>query len=115
MDGCCADLTMALVYGAFLVSVADEKEDRFFYYGRQTLFLMVLVLCKNTGFLWAAFGLLFNYGYHFLMHRKAAAGREAKRADRRALLLVTLLPILTGLAAMMPAFRCVGFRAWVIV
>ena len=74
MDGCCADLTMALVYGAFLVSVADEKEDRFFYYGRQTLFLMVLVLCKNTGFLWAAFGLLFNYGYHFLMHRKAAAG-----------------------------------------
>ncbi len=98
MDGCCADLTMALVYGAFLVSVADEKEDRFFYYGRQTLFLMVLVLCKNTGFLWAAFGLLFNYGYHFLMHRKAAAGREARRADRRALLLVTLLPILTEMS-----------------
>lgn len=111
MDGCCADLTMALVYGAFLVSVADEKEDRLFYYGRQALFLMVLVLCKNTGFLWAAFGLLFDYGYHFLMHRRASAGREMRRADRRAsagqeagktdrraLFLVTLLPVLTEMS-----------------
>lgn len=96
-DGCCADLTMALIYGAFLTSVLDrEGHGRFFYYGRQALFLMVLVLCKNTGFLWVAFGLCFDYGYHILMHRSEGNDKAAKRADRRALFLVTLLPVLTG-------------------
>lgn len=107
-DGCCADLTMALVYGAFLVSVADrEGRSRFFYYGRQALFLMVLVLCKNTGFMWAAFGLLFDYGYHFFFLRSASAGgshkgnTDQRESDRKPegclkpLLAVTLLPVLT--------------------
>ncbi|MCM1136186.1 MAG: hypothetical protein NC400_11515 [Clostridium sp.] len=94
LDGCCADLTMALVYGAFLASVADQRENRFLYYGRQALYLAMLILCKNTGFIWAAFGLIFDYGYHFLKHRKISAGRKEKRADRRALLIVTLFPIL---------------------
>lgn len=94
-DGCCADLTMAVVYGAFLTAVIDrERHGRFFYYGRQALFLMVLVLCKNTGFIWAAFGLLFDYGYHQLMHMDKKAERWEKRADRYALFAVTLLPIL---------------------
>lgn len=94
-DGCCADLTMALVYGAFLASVVDrEGHSRIFYYGRQALFLMILVLCKNTGFLWVAFGLLFDYGYHFLIHRSESSDRSGKRADRRALFLVTLMPVL---------------------
>ncbi len=98
-DGCCADLTMALVYGAFLVSVVDrpgnEKTESggsmpaqaacrreygmFFYYGRQALLLMILVLCKNTGFLWAAFGLLFDYGFHFLLCRRENSRRGRKR------------------------------------
>lgn len=95
-DGCCADLTMALVYGAFLTAVVDRQgNDRFFYYVRQALFLMVLVLCKNTGFLWAAFGLLFDYGYHLLIYHREGSGKEAKRADGRALFLVTLAPVLT--------------------
>lgn len=123
-DGCCADLTMALVYGAFLVSVADQEgHDRLFYYGRQALFLMVLVLCKNTGFLWAAFGLLFDYGYHFFFLRPGRgkhageesvlrhgvgrhAGQESalrpgfvRHAGQKSvlwpLLAVTLLPVLT--------------------
>lgn len=82
LDGCCADLTMALVYGAFLVSVADRKgKGRLFYYGRQALFLMVLVLCKNTGFIWAAFGLLFDYGYHVIQHGKEN-DREGRKKDR---------------------------------
>lgn len=83
-NGCCADLTMAVVYGAFLTSVADrEGRSGRFYYGRQALFLMVLVLCKNTGFIWAAFGLLFDYGYHMLVCRKES---------RRGLFFVTLMP-----------------------
>ncbi|MBQ8877560.1 MAG: hypothetical protein IJ029_02435, partial [Lachnospiraceae bacterium] len=33
MDGCCADLTMALIYGAFLVAVADKDgHSELFYY-----------------------------------------------------------------------------------
>lgn len=95
-DGCCADLSMAVVYGAFLTAVVDrEGRGRLFYYGRQALFLMILVLCKNTGFIWAAFGLLFDYGYHLLVHQSENSNRERKRADGRALFVVTLLPVLT--------------------
>lgn len=98
LDGCCADLTMAVVYGAFLTAVVSGREQgRLFYYGRQALFLMVLVLCKNTGFVWAAFGLLFDYGYHGLMHKNKADRRE-KRADVRALFGVTLMPVLTEMS-----------------
>lgn len=98
LDGCCADLTMALVYGAFLVSVADRKgKGRLFYYGRQALFLMVLVLCKNTGFIWAAFGLLFDYGYHVIQHGKEN-DREGRKKDRQTLLIVTFLPVLTEMS-----------------
>lgn len=91
LDGCCADLTMAVIYGAFLTAVADRKHGGFFYYGRQALFLMVLVLCKNTGFIWAAFGMIFSCGYQYAVHKKEAAGK----ADTKGLLAVILLPILT--------------------
>ncbi|MGN0376697.1 MAG: hypothetical protein ACI4ED_03585 [Suilimivivens sp.] len=85
-DGCCADLTMAVIYGAFLASVVDRQEHgERFYYGRLTLFLMVLVLCKNVGFLWAAFGLIFLYGYHGFVLKKFHKG----------ILVVTALPVLT--------------------
>ncbi|GFI19352.1 hypothetical protein IMSAGC009_04533 [Lachnospiraceae bacterium] len=95
-DGCCADLTMALVYGSFLAAAADRKGcSRPFYYMRQACFLMVLVLCKNTGFIWAAFGLLFDYGYHFLVHKAENTGSEIKKADRKKLFIITLLPVVT--------------------
>lgn len=96
IDGCCADLTMALVYGGFLTAVADRKgHSEGFYYTRQALYLMVLVLCKNTGFIWVAFGLLFDYGYHMAVHKKEAAPAEKRKARRRGLLLATILPVLT--------------------
>lgn len=102
LDGCCADLTMAVIYGAFLVSVIDQKSNRLFYYGRQALYLMVLVLCKNTGFIWVAFGLLFTYGYSLLMNKNSQKEQNAqsiqrmlRKRNRLALLGVTLLPILT--------------------
>lgn len=89
-DGSCADLTMAVIYGSFLMSVVDrEYHSAFFYYGRQALFLMVLVLCKNTGFLWVAFGLLFSYGYHFFVLREKAW---------KGLTAVTVLPVLTEMS-----------------
>ena len=98
-DGCCADLTMALVYGNFLAAVADwKRHGQPFYYIRQALFLMVLVLIKNTGFIWVAFGLLFAYGYHFFRHRMDGTEKVEKRKDRRALFFVTVLPILTEMS-----------------
>ncbi len=64
LDGTCADLTMALIYGAFLVSVLDrEGHKEFFYYGRMALYLMVLILTKNVAFIWVAFGLIFALIY----------------------------------------------------
>lgn len=94
LDGCCADLTMAVVYGAFLVTVVDrEGHDNLFYYSRQALFLMILVLCKNTGFIWVAFGLLFDYGYHLLMNKKDCS--KSGSQNLLPLFGVTFFPVLT--------------------
>ena len=92
-DGCCADLTMAVIYGAFLMAVMDRKgHSLWFYYGRQAIFLMVLVLCKNVGFLWVGFALLFACGYHFFVERK---GIKLQRGDKWGFFLVAILPVLT--------------------
>ena len=59
-DGFCADLTMACIYGGFLLAVTDrEEKTEVFYYGRLALYLGVLVLVKSIGFVWALFGLIF--------------------------------------------------------
>lgn len=91
-DGCCADLTMAVIYGCFLVSVVDrEGHNRGFYYGKLALLLTVLVLCKNVGFLWVAFGLFFFLGYHIFVLKTFSGGRE----ERMGMVWVFLLPVLT--------------------
>jgi len=101
-EGCCADLTMALIYGAFLVAVVDKNgHSSLFYYGRQILYLMVMVLCKNTGFIWVAFGLLFAYGYAFYRNRYEEKNIQKQGIDKQkifAAVLVTLLPILTEIS-----------------
>lgn len=95
MDGCCADFTMAVIYGAFLTAVLDrEGHSSLFYYGRQACYLMVLVLCKNTGAIWLAFGILFTLLYHFL-HRKDEIFAQDKKAVKSGLLAVIFLPVLT--------------------
>lgn len=97
LTGSCADLTMGVVYGAFLAAVLDEENHgSLFYYGRLALYLMVLVLLKNTGFLWAGFGIVFLCGYRFLMWKKngKTVCRSGKK-ERQAVLLTVLLPILT--------------------
>lgn len=59
-QGTCADVTMGIVYGALLLAVWDDKEHQnFFYYGRITLYLSVLVLTKSVGIEWAVFAILF--------------------------------------------------------
>ena len=59
-EGTCADVTMGIVYGAFLWSVYDDKDHgKPFYYSRLILYLCVLVLTKSVGIEWAFFGLVF--------------------------------------------------------
>ena len=95
MDGCCADFTMAVIYGAFLTAVLDrEGHSSLFYYGRQTCYLMVLVLCKNTGVIWLFFGLLFTLLYHFL-HRRDEIFAQDRKSVKRGLIAVVCLPALT--------------------
>lgn len=95
-DGCSADLSMAVVYGAFLVAVIDRKEaSPWLYYGRQALYLMVLVLCKNTGFVWYAFAVLFIIGVQIL-NRKMGEDLWQKRTAVRGTLSVMVLPIFSG-------------------
>lgn len=92
-DGCCADLTMAVIYGCFLVSVVErEGHGGIFYYGKLALLLSALVLCKNVGFVWAAFGLLFFFFYHGFVLKTFSGSRK----ERRGMSAVVLLPVLTG-------------------
>lgn len=73
-QGMCADLVMAVIYGAFLSAVLDEKgHEKSFYYLRLALYLSVLVLIKSVGFLWAAFGLVFLWIYK--LYREKGAWR----------------------------------------
>ncbi len=74
-QGMCADLVMAVIYGAYLSAVLDEEgHKKSFYYGRLGLYLSVLVLIKSVGFLWAAFGLVFLWLYQY---RKLRAKRRS--------------------------------------
>ncbi|MCM1156251.1 MAG: hypothetical protein NC392_12935 [Roseburia sp.] len=87
-DGFCADLTMACVYGAFLLAVTDkESEGELFYYGRLALYLSVLVLIKSVGFIWAFFGLVFFFLYQWT---------EQEKKSKKKVLPVVLAPVITG-------------------
>lgn len=60
IEGTCADVTMGLVYGAFLWAAYDDKDhSEKFYFIRMALYVCVLVLTKSVGIEWAFFGIIF--------------------------------------------------------
>lgn len=98
-EGFCADLTMACIYGGFLLAVTDrETTSDVFYYGRLALYLSVLVLVKSIGFVWVLFGLIFFILYQFGGRGESERGDDCilPHADRRRLIFVALPPIITG-------------------
>lgn len=77
-EGTCADVTMGIVYGAFLWSVFDDKEHTdLFYYSRLMLYISVLVLTKSVGIEWAFFGMVFFLLFRF--YRAKENGIPAKK------------------------------------
>lgn len=102
-EGFCADLTMACIYGGFLLAVTDrETESDVFYYGRLALYLSVLVLVKSIGFVWVLFGLIFFVLYQFggRTESECGDGCTLPRADKRRLAFAALPPIITGISWM---------------
>ena len=102
-EGFCADLTMACIYGGFLLAVTDrETTSDAFYYGRLALYLSVLVLVKSIGFVWVLFGLLFFILYQFCGRTEPECGGDPPlpHADKRRLVFVALPPIVTGISWM---------------
>ncbi len=92
-DGFCADLTMACIYGGFLIAVTDRKgKTELFYYVRLALYLGVLVLVKSIGFVWALFGLVFLVLYR----HSVLEGEEKEETAHSGLLWTAALPLLTG-------------------
>ena len=93
-EGFCADLTMACIYGSFLYAVTDkETPSVYFYYGRLSLYLGVLVLVKSIGFVWVMFGLVFFWLYQFCEYREngsPSGGWKWRTAS------VAVLPVVTG-------------------
>lgn len=60
VEGTCADVTMGLVYGAFLWAAYDDNcHSERFYFIRMALYSCVLVLTKSVGIEWAFFGIMF--------------------------------------------------------
>ncbi len=91
--GFCADLTMACIYGGFLIAVTDRKgKTELFYYVRLALYLGVLVLVKSIGFVWALFGLVFLVLYR----HSVPEGEEKEETAHSGLLWTAALPLLTG-------------------
>ena len=98
-DGFCADLTMACVYGGFLLAVTDkEVGSELFYYGRLALYLGVLVLIKSIGFVWALFGLIFFLLHWFGERNKSDHGqkRTSEKSQKLRAVSVAVLPVITG-------------------
>lgn len=71
LDGCCADMCMAVCFGYFLISLyeikdgipgksEETKSDRLFGLGRCALSLSVMSLCKNTSFIWIFLALIYT-------------------------------------------------------
>ena len=55
-----ADVTMAIVYGALLLSIFDSSgHGNIFYFSRIGLYAAVLLLTKTVGFEWTLFALVF--------------------------------------------------------
>lgn len=94
--GMCADLVMAVIYGAFLAAVTDREEHApLFRTLRPALYLSVLVLTKSVGFLWAAFGLVYFLLYRWKERRE---GKDGKGVGGRLWPVAVMLcaPALTG-------------------
>ena len=76
-EGTCADVTMGIIYGAFLWAVFDDKEHSdLFYYSRLMLYICVLVLTKSVGIEWAFFGMVFFLMFRF--YREKQKGTPSK-------------------------------------
>ncbi len=92
--GTCADLIMAAVYGAFLASCWEKTADAGgFALLKQSLYLGVLVLVKNVGFLWTAFALLFWILSRCLQNKKE---RRFPKEDKKRLAVLVAVPLITG-------------------
>ena len=111
-DGFCADLTMACIYGGFLLAVTDKREQSgravLFYYGRLALYLGVLVLVKihwvrvgavRSAFPWCCISVtVWDAGGGAADRQHLTSGRESRM---RHLLMVAAVPLLTGGSWMM--------------
>ncbi|MCR4788320.1 MAG: hypothetical protein K5888_07030 [Lachnospiraceae bacterium] len=67
LEGCCADICMAVAFGAFLVSVVNNAKDgigdKRFGYISAAFYLAVAVICKNTSLIWLLYAFIFTLVY----------------------------------------------------
>lgn len=93
--GTCADVTMGIIYGAFLWAVFDDKEHSdMFYYSRAALYLCVLVLTKSVGIEWAFFGMVFFILFKY--KREKEQGKSVKKIHRYVFLLSAVFLVTEG-------------------
>ena len=91
-EGTCADVTMGIVYGAFLWAVLDDKNHKpSVYYGRLMLYLSVLVLTKSVGIEWAFFGMVFFFLFHFYRAKENGIAMKTVWKHTMRLVVVCLL------------------------
>ena len=108
LDGCCADICMAMAFGSFLVGVVKSRQrgaadtgrlescvsgsmtvrsfassDARFEMIAGTLYLSAMVLCKNTSFIWLIYAFLFYILYYALCNAGSKDTQNDSAAARR--------------------------------
>ena len=93
VEGTCADVTMGLVYGAFLWAAYDrEGHGEKFYFIRMSLYLCILVLTKSVGIEWAFFGIVF-FILIYTKHLKESGQKVAGRMKPIVLMCLSVLAV----------------------
>ena len=94
VDGSCADLCMAVIYGAFLVEIVSDKPKQYAFV--PGLYLACMSLCKNTAFIWLAFAGVFLLIYILIVEKNKSFKMLVFKTGNRFLqtLLILAMPVL---------------------
>ena len=94
VEGSCADLSMAVIYGAFLVEIVSNRPKKYAFV--PGLYLSCMSLCKNTSFIWLAFAGVFLLIYiQFIGEKKTFEMLVFKTGNRLMQTLIILaMPVL---------------------
>ena len=99
VEGSCADLSMAVIYGAFLVEIVSNRPKKYAFV--PGLYLSCMSLCKNTSFIWLAFAGVFLLIYIQFIGEKKTFEMLVFKTGNRLMQTLIILAIATRICPML--------------